>query len=418
MQGGILKNSLRAIIVIPLIILITVNLSTCDDSGGGSAATDRSAEFVELISDLDYQALDGQVSIEEFITEYDNILNQINNASNGPALFQEYLETEILGYEFIQSSMNKISNNTDEDSALDKILKFIENLILCESQIPLGELICAANPQYALTILSADVERQIFDNFCTKASGLQKCDELMALHAKNPAEAKKQLHIALGEEIPDNFKTVPARCFRRCDDVWLFTHVSPYGGGTVNGPRTAPYATDTQITLTASPADGYYFMGWSGGECSGRGPCEFTMDDTKTIIANFSNELSWSFSVSWVTSRSSGSCNYEVTLPLNGGTSESVSCGDANVTFSTTRSSVSVSGLGNTSGNISIMSYNCSGSGGASGGIQESLDGFSGGGAISGSSDCVITNTNTGDITNETLTVTGLLTAYAPKELP
>lgn len=413
-----MKNRLRIKVIVVLCILFAFHLFTCDDNGGGNTVADGSAEFVRLISNLDNQALDGQVSNEEFIEQYNNILDQINNSPNGPALFQEYLETEILGYEFIQSSINKISSISDGNSTLDIILKYIESIILCNPVVPAGELICAANPDIALVILSADVKRQIFDNFCTKASDLLKCNELMALHAKNPAEAKKQLHIALGEEIPDNFKTVPQGCFRRCDDVWLFTNINPSGGGTVTGPRSGPYPIDTPITLIATPADGYYFMGWGGDECSGRGPCEFTMDDTKTIIAHFSNELLWSFSVSWATSRSSGSCNYEVILPLNGGSSESVSCGDANITFSTTRSSVSISGLGNTSGNISIMSYNCIGSGGASGGIQETLDGFSGGGAISGSSNCVITNTSTGEVTTESLTVTGLLTAYAPKESP
>lgn len=411
-----MKNILRAKVTVVLCILIAFHLFTCDDNGVGNTVALSSAEFVQLMVDLDNQALDGLVSNEEFIEQYNNILDQIDNAPNGPVLFQEYLETEILGYDFIQSSVSKISNFSDDDDDLTWVLIkiYIETLIF--AIVPGGDLINASRPEIAVAPLSLAVRRQIFDAYFL--SDPLKYHELMAIWQRNPAEAKKQLHIALGETIPDNFKTVPQGCFRRCDDVWLFTHINPGGGGTVSGPRSGPYPIDTPIKLTATPVDGYYFMGWSGDECSGRGPCEFTMDDTKTIIAHFSNELLWSFSVSWATSRSSGSCNYEVILPLNGGSSESVSCGEANITFSTTRSSVSISGLGNTSGNISIMSYNCIGSGGASGGIQETLDGFSGGGAISGSSNCVITNTSTGEVTTEPLTVTGLLTAYAPKESP
>lgn len=419
-----MKNSLRVLVVVLLSILLAVYLSTCVDSGGeGEATTDRSAEFVQLMVDLDNEGLQGQVSDEEFIMQYSNILDQIDNAPNGPVLFQEYLETEILGYDFIQSSVSKISNFSDDDSALDIINRFIENIILCATPVPLGELICiASKTQITTIILSTQVRTQIYDAYFL--SDPIKYQELMAIWRRNPAEAKKQLHIALGESIPDNFKSVPPGCFRNCDDAWLGVAVSPIGGGTVTGPGinypgdgTEIYPMDTTFTLTPSPADGFYFMGWTGVNC-GRGPCEITMDADKAIVAHFSNMLTWTFNVSWSTSRASGDCTHDANLLLSGQNTQSAPCGDANITFSTTRNSVSVSGLGNTTGTISIMSYNCNGSGGGTGGITETLNGFSAGGGISGSSNCVITNSYTGDVTTESLTVTGSWSAHAPKEWP
>src|SRR5882724_8509611 len=48
----------------------------------------------------------------------------------------------------------------------------------------------------------------------------------------------------------------------------------------------ASYATGTPVTLTATPATGSTFMGWTGG-CSGTGTCVVTMNADKTVTANF-----------------------------------------------------------------------------------------------------------------------------------
>ena len=44
---------------------------------------------------------------------------------------------------------------------------------------------------------------------------------------------------------------------------------------------------NTVVTLTASPSAGSIFTGWSGGVCSGNGPCVVTMDTTQLTTANF-----------------------------------------------------------------------------------------------------------------------------------
>ncbi len=48
-----------------------------------------------------------------------------------------------------------------------------------------------------------------------------------------------------------------------------------------------PYLLNTQVTLTASPASGSSFTGWSGGGCSGTGTCMVTMTTAATIAASF-----------------------------------------------------------------------------------------------------------------------------------
>jgi len=77
-------------------------------------------------------------------------------------------------------------------------------------------------------------------------------------------------------------------------DAFLAVGASPSEGGSVTGPGiscpghcTETYPLDANVTLWASPAEDYYFKNWSGA-CSGRGPCDLTMDADKGVIANFS----------------------------------------------------------------------------------------------------------------------------------
>jgi YVTN family beta-propeller protein len=50
---------------------------------------------------------------------------------------------------------------------------------------------------------------------------------------------------------------------------------------------SAPFATGSQVTLTAPPFPGPTFLGWSGGGCSGTGACTVTLNGDVTIGANF-----------------------------------------------------------------------------------------------------------------------------------
>jgi hypothetical protein len=71
--------------------------------------------------------------------------------------------------------------------------------------------------------------------------------------------------------------------------------VSVTGSGTVtsspagiNCPSTcsANFASATQVTLTATPANGWGFSGW-GGACSGAGSCVVTMNGAQSVTATF-----------------------------------------------------------------------------------------------------------------------------------
>jgi hypothetical protein len=58
-------------------------------------------------------------------------------------------------------------------------------------------------------------------------------------------------------------------------------------GGLAGGTGcSAGYASGTSVTLTAGFVAGYSFTGW-GGACSGTGLCHVTIDQAKTVVANF-----------------------------------------------------------------------------------------------------------------------------------
>ena len=57
---------------------------------------------------------------------------------------------------------------------------------------------------------------------------------------------------------------------------------------TCNGaPCASIYPEGTELTLTASPASGSTFAGWSGGGCSGTGSCHLTLEADTAITATF-----------------------------------------------------------------------------------------------------------------------------------
>ena len=62
---------------------------------------------------------------------------------------------------------------------------------------------------------------------------------------------------------------------------------APQGIDCTAGSCNASFPLNSQVTLTATPAPGTAFVGWSGGGCSGRGSCSVTMDDLKQVTAHF-----------------------------------------------------------------------------------------------------------------------------------
>jgi hypothetical protein len=52
---------------------------------------------------------------------------------------------------------------------------------------------------------------------------------------------------------------------------------------------TDDYNNETSLVLTATPADGSTFLGWTGAGCSGTGTCEFSVTEDETVYAEFTN---------------------------------------------------------------------------------------------------------------------------------
>jgi uncharacterized repeat protein (TIGR02543 family) len=62
-------------------------------------------------------------------------------------------------------------------------------------------------------------------------------------------------------------------------------------GSVAKAPDASSYALGTVVTLTATPATGYAFTGWSGGLTGSTNPTIITMDANKTVMATFSAAL-------------------------------------------------------------------------------------------------------------------------------
>jgi len=62
---------------------------------------------------------------------------------------------------------------------------------------------------------------------------------------------------------------------------------SPSGIGCPSGTCSYSFEPGTPVTLTAEPAAGSRFAGWSGGGCEGTGTCEVTLDDATEVTATF-----------------------------------------------------------------------------------------------------------------------------------
>jgi len=77
-------------------------------------------------------------------------------------------------------------------------------------------------------------------------------------------------------------------------DPTLTVALSGAGSGVVTGTNiecpgscSSEFQTGTSETLTATPAPGSTFAGWSGGGCSGTGTCTTTVSSQETVTASF-----------------------------------------------------------------------------------------------------------------------------------
>ncbi len=102
------------------------------------------------------------------------------------------------------------------------------------------------------------------------------------------------------------------------------------GTGTVTGTGiscgaacTGSYSAGTVVTLTATPATGSTFAGWSGGGCSGTGQCSTTLNSSQTITAAFNLNTTTATSYTITASAGSGgSISPSGTVKVNSGASQ------------------------------------------------------------------------------------------------
>jgi hypothetical protein len=80
----------------------------------------------------------------------------------------------------------------------------------------------------------------------------------------------------------DNFTLIVARTGNGAGSV-----SSSPSGITCGADCTESYGTSTRVTLTAVPAAGSIFTGWSGGGCRGAGLCTVSLDVSRTVTAAF-----------------------------------------------------------------------------------------------------------------------------------
>ncbi len=93
-------------------------------------------------------------------------------------------------------------------------------------------------------------------------------------NARGSATVKKNLLTIGGPVNPDEFA--------------LTTNVSPAGAGTVTkSPSNTSYAKNASVQLTATPATGYKFVGWSGDATGATSPTTVTMTKDLAVTAKF-----------------------------------------------------------------------------------------------------------------------------------
>ncbi|MCX6097494.1 MAG: stalk domain-containing protein, partial [Caldiserica bacterium] len=80
----------------------------------------------------------------------------------------------------------------------------------------------------------------------------------------------------------------------------LATTSSPASGGTIaRSPDQSSYLSGTVVTLTARPATGYSFAGWSGDLSGTENLATITIDADKTVTANFTNPPAYTLTPSF-----------------------------------------------------------------------------------------------------------------------
>jgi uncharacterized repeat protein (TIGR02543 family) len=110
-----------------------------------------------------------------------------------------------------------------------------------------------------------------------------------------------------------NFKAITVVNFS------LTTSANPLAGGSVSGAGT--YASGTVATITATPAAGYSFVGWSGASTATTPTASVTMTGNLSVTANFilNSGTNSTIRIEDSNTPTTGLCSYEGILSSNSG---------------------------------------------------------------------------------------------------
>jgi hypothetical protein len=233
-----MKNS-RIILLAFLSVLLAMFLTACGEGSVDSSNEAQGAEFVEELINLDDQVVREQISNEEFLIQFNNILKKIDNTPKGTELFKDYLEENILGYSFTSSALKNRKTGSDILNIIDDIEKylnyhtmesFLNAVIFCLVPEPASSMLQVAQPDIFISLASILVRFHINKAMISNPKQIDsfKAQDLINVLRTNPFEAERQLLTALGKPIPSWLKPAPSGSLR--NDTGIGTYTGSFSG--------------------------------------------------------------------------------------------------------------------------------------------------------------------------------------------
>ena len=98
-----------------------------------------------------------------------------------------------------------------------------------------------------------------------------------------------QVAISAAESVTATFTTISDKLTVSTSGTGSGSVTSSPSGIDCGSACLASFEEGTVVTLTATPASGSTFVGWSGGNCSGTGTCQLTLGSDTTVTAIFTS---------------------------------------------------------------------------------------------------------------------------------
>jgi len=137
--------------------------------------------------------------------------------------------------------------------------------------------------EYGMLVATADPVRTVnVDELLEKSTAVCAAMYKKFLESSSPAASQTAAAPPVVEVPPPAVVTPPPVNYK------LTVSALPSAGGSVwRSPNQTNYTSGTVVTVTAAPANGYTFMGWSGAAEDKSDRITVTMDANKTLTANF-----------------------------------------------------------------------------------------------------------------------------------